>query len=342
MVDTDDKREKKLNGHRTPKIFASQLHPKISSPTDTVTSDFSTIINTEFMTSVRTEVPPDARTAPYLGIEREGNAVAIGPDGLLLTVGYLLLESRTIRAVTKEGNWVPADYVGYDFESGFGLARAREPLNLTPIEFGESAKLATDSAVIVAAHGGENHWLNAKITGRREFAGYWEYLIENAIFTTPAHPNWSGAALIDSDGKLNGIGSLLVDDAMDTKNRKQGNMFVPIELLTPILDDLLKNGRSQQPTRPWVGMFTAETQTGLAIVHVTPGGPAQRSGIEVEDVILRINEEPIADLADMYRKIWRLGTAGTVIPMTLMRDTVGVEVTVKSSNRYDYFVTPRD
>ena len=228
------------------------------------------------------------------------------------------------------------------FDSGFGLARAQKPLNLTPIKLGDSTKLEQGSQVIIAAHGGPDHCISATIIDRHEFAGYWEYLLETAIFTAPAHPNWSGAALIGVDGLLYGIGSLLIDDAANDTVGTRGNMFVPIELLRPILDDLLSAGRVRRPPRPWLGMFTAETQTGLVVVHLTPEGPAHRSGLALDDVILRVAEEPSNDLAHMYRKMWNLGDAGTVLPLTVMRDAVGVEVTVKSASRYDYFRTPRD
>ena len=337
------KGENKVNGHRTPKILAQLFHQETSSAAldaSRVVVDPKSIAAS--VTSIRTEVPPDAHTAPYLGLEREGNAVLINSDGLILTIGYLLLESRAVRVMAQDGSWINADYVGYDFDSGFGLARAQKPLNLTPIKLGDSTKLKEGSEVIIAAHGGRDHCIGATIIGRHEFAGYWEYLLDNAIFTAPAHPNWSGAALIGVDGLLYGIGSLLIDDAANTAAGTRGNMFVPVELLSPILDDLLSAGRVQRPPRPWLGMFTAETQKGLVVVHVTPEGPADRSGLALEDVILRVAEEPINDLAHMYRKMWDLGDAGTVVPLTVMRDTVGIEVTVKSASRYDYFRTPRE
>ena len=343
MADNENKNGGKLNGHSTPKIFASRLYSDIPISSSTGNLDhLSGKLTSEFTTSVRTKIPSEAHTAPYLGLEREGNAAVISSDGLILTVGYLLLESRTIQVMTKEGQWDDADYVAYDFESGFGLARARNPLGLTPISFGDSTLLEPGTEMIAAANAGKHHWIEVKVSDRREFAGYWEYFIGNAIFTTPAHPNWSGTPLVGSDGLLYGIGSLLVEDAGRIPELEQGNMFIPVELLKPILGALVETGRSAKPVRPRLGMFTAETQTGLAIVHVTPGGPAQRSGLELEDVILRVDGEPINNLAHMYQKIWGLGEAGTIIPLTVMRDTVGVEITVKSGNRYDYFVTPRE
>ena len=342
MADTL-KDTKKVNGHRTPNILGPQL------PHDTTSLGLDTgnlVVNPELVvapvTSIRTEVPSDAHTAPYLGVEREGNAVLINSDGLILTIGYLLLESRSIWVMAQDGNWLSADFVGYDFDSGFGLARARDPLNLVPIELGDSTNLKKGSSVFIAAHGGRDHCAGATVIERREFAGYWEYLLENAIFTAPAHPNWSGAALIGVNGMLYGIGSLLIDDPANNTAGTQGNMFVPIELLSPILDDMLSSGRTRRPPRPWLGMFTAEMQTGIVVVHLTPEGPAHRSGLALDDVILRVGGEPINDLAHMYRKIWGLGDAGAIVPLTVMRDSVGVEVAVKSANRYEHFRTPRN
>ena len=337
-----DAKKIKINGHRAPNILVQQLRQDSNSvglDTKNVVVDPDLIEAP--VTALRTDVPADAHTAAYLGVEREGNAVVISSDGLVLTIGYLLLESSAIRVMTRDGTWSSADFVGFDFDSGFGLARATDPLNFSPIELGDSTNLKQGSDVFVAAHGGRGHCAGATIIERREFAGYWEYLLENAIFTVPAHPNWSGAALIGIDGKLHGIGSLLIDDPTNGVTGIQGNMFVPIELLSPILGDILSSGQSRHPPRPWLGMFTAETQTGIVLVHLTPEGPAHRSGLALDDVILRVGGEPINDLAHMYRKIWSLGNAGTLVPLTVMRDSVGVEVKVKSANRYEYFRTPR-
>ena len=294
------------------------------------------------VTAIRTEVPADAHTASYLGSEREGSAVLIDDSGTVLTIGYLLLESNRVWIRDKSASWVPADFVGYDFESGFGLARAREPLNLVPIGLGDSSTLNEGEEVCVVAYGDEEPPIRTNVVGRQEFAGYWEYLIENAIFTSPAHPKWSGAPLVGSDGLVKGIGSLLLDEVAEKTAQAQGNMFVPTELLLPILDDLLRTGRAQRPSRPWLGIFAADTQKGPSLIHISPEGPADQSGLHAEDIILRVNNKPIDDVADMYRKIWTVGEAGSVIPVTIMRDTIGVELTVKSSSRYDFFRTPRE
>ena len=294
------------------------------------------------VTAIRTEVPSQAHTASYLGSEREGSAVVIDNNGTVLTIGYLLLESNRIWIRNQNSEWVAADFVGYDFESGFGLARAREPLNLTPMELGDSSSLSEGEEVCVVAYGDEEPPVRTNVVGRQEFAGYWEYLIENAIFTSPAHPKWSGAPLVGTDGRIKGIGSLLLDEIAEQTTQSQGNMFVPTELLLPILDDLLSKGRAPRPPRPWLGIFAADTQKGPALIHVSPEGPADHSGLQPEDVILRVDKNPIEDVADLYRRIWGVGEAGSLIPLTIMRDTVGVELKIKSSSRYDFFRTPRE
>ena len=294
------------------------------------------------VTAIRTEVPADAHTASYLGSEREGSAVVIDDSGTVLTIGYLLLESNRVWIRGQNGSWIAADFVGYDFESGFGLARARESLNLVPMELGDSSTLNEGEEVCVVAYGDEESPIRTNVVGRQEFAGYWEYLIENAIFTSPAHPKWSGAPLVDSGGLVKGIGSLLLDEIAEQTTQAQGNMFVPTELLLPILDDLLRTGRAQRPSRPWLGIFAADTQKGPSLIHIAPEGPADHCGLHAEDVILRVNNEPIDDVADMYRKIWKVGEAGSLVPVTIMRDAVGVELKIKSSSRYDFFRTPRE
>ena len=194
----------------------------------------------------------------------------------------------------------------------------------------------------MVAYGDNELPVRTNVVGRQQFAGYWEYLIENAIFTSPAHNKWSGAPLVDSDGLVKGIGSLLLDEIASQKEQAQGNMFVPTELLLPILDDLLQTGRARRPPRPWLGIFAADTHRGPSLIHISPEGPADRSGLRAEDVILRVNNEPIKDIADMYQKVWDVGVAGSLVPVTIMRDTVGVELKIKSSSRYDFFQTPRE
>ncbi len=293
------------------------------------------------VTSLRSQVPPDAHTAPYLGTEREGHALVIDEDGLVLTIGYLLLECSEIEIMDPDGDWVEAEFVGYDSEIGFGLARATRALDIAPAERGSSHNLAVGTPVIVAGRGGADQSIEAKVVSRRPFDGYWEYHLDEAIFTTPAHPNWGGSALIGPDGRVAAIGSLLVEDAVMDNQPSQGNMFVPIELLDPIYADLIAHGRVRRPSRPWLGMFTAEAQGVLVVTHVTNGGPAAQAGIEPGDVVLRVNEEPVAGLADLYQCVWQLGEAGVGVPLTLVRSGAGVEMVVHSGNRYDFFRTPR-
>ncbi len=290
---------------------------------------------------LRSQVPPDAHTAPYLGTEREGHALVIDDDGLVLTIGYLLLECSDIEVMDADGDWVEATFVGYDFETGLGLVRAVSALDIAPAERGSARSLRVGTPVIVAGRGGADQSIEAKVVSRRPFDGYWEYHLDEAIFTTPAHPNWGGSALIAPDGRVAAIGSLLVEDAVLDNQPSQGNMFVPIDLLEPIYADLIAHGRVRRPPRPWLGMFTAEAQGALVVTHVTTGGPAAQAGIEAGDVVLRVNEEPVAGLSDLYQCIWQIGEAGVGVPLTLVRSGAGVEIVVHSGNRYDFFRTPR-
>ncbi len=345
MEDTEgtDEAERRVNGHRATTILR-QLRPDIDPAMTPDPADLAFDIDAVAagVTALRAQVPADAPTAPYLGPEREGNAVAIDEDGLVVTIGYLILESRSVQLATAAGDWVEAEVVDYDFETGFGLVRARQALELRPVEIGSSDDLGEGEPVVIAARGGRDQALVGTLASRREFAGYWEYLLDEALFTAPAHPNWSGSALIGADGLLRGIGSLLVEDAGAGGMALQGNMFVPIDLLAPLLERLGTKGGARDHPRPWLGMFTAETATGLVVVHISPHGPADRAGINVDDTVVRVAGEPISDLAEMYRRMWRLGDAGVAVPLTVIRDTAGIELTVHSASRYDYFKTPRD
>ena len=203
---------------------------------------------------IKTYINPDGRTVQNLGREREGSGIVIDSDGLVLTIGYLMVEAHSAEVVTNDGRTVPADVVGYDHETGFGLLRATEPLKVRPMALGKSADLKEKDPVLVASFGGADMVAPAHVAARREFAGSWEYLLDDAIFTAPPHPAWSGAALISREGKLVGVGSLVVGDASGKGDGEPGNMFVPIDRLPPILADLIADGRASGPARPWLGV----------------------------------------------------------------------------------------
>lgn len=292
-------------------------------------------------TGLRAEVPASAHTAPLLGTEREGNAVIIDDNGLALTIGYLMLECRAIEVADADGGWAEADFVGYDFETGFGLARARSPLGIAPVGLGDSSAIGEGNRLVVAGRGGRERAMLARVVSRREFAGYWEYHLDDAIFTAPAYPNWSGAALVGSDGRVGAIGSLLVEEALAGARASQGNMFVPIDLLKPILAELVAEGRVRRRPRPWLGMFTAEAHGALVVTHVAAGGPAARAGVEPGDIVLRVSGEPVAGLASLWQRVWQIGPAGVEVPLTIARGGAAVELFARSADRYDYFRTPR-
>ena len=282
--------------------------------------------------ALRVEVPEDAFTAPILGTERTGNGVVINDDGLVLTIGYLITEAETIWLTTHAGTVVPGHALAYDPVTGLGLVLPLGKLDVGPIARTdlESADLTGD--VFVIGHGGRGHALKARVFARREFAGYWEYLLDEALFTTPPHPEWSGAALLDRNGRLIGIGSLFVQEA-DGDETVKGNMFVPSELIDPILDDMLHLGRVDRPPRPWLGLYTAETRDGIAIQGLATDGPAERAGVQLGDVVRDVAGEPIDDLADFYRCVWQRGAAGTEVPLTLLREGKVRNVTVRSVDR---------
>jgi S1-C subfamily serine protease len=282
---------------------------------------------------LRVQVPAEARTAPYLGTRREGSGILIDSAGLIVTIGYLVTEAMAVEVTPANGKPVTASVVGLDDESGLGLVRAQLPLDVKPIPLGRSAGLAEKQPVLVAGFGGVDSVQPALVVARRPFAGYWEYLRDDAIFTAPPHGNWGGAALIGADGRLLGIGSLSVHDALPGM---PGNMFVPIDRLKPALADLMTLGRPGTPPRPWLGLTAHETDEGLIVMRVSPEGPAQRAGIGRGDVITAIAGEKVTDLASLWRKLWSLGAAGIEAPLSLRHGGETREVTVKTIDRYKY------
>jgi S1-C subfamily serine protease len=291
--------------------------------------------------ALRTEVPDDAFTAPILGTERAGNGVLIGKNGLVLTIGYLITEAQSVWLFGKGGGAVPGHVVGYDQETGFGLVQALSHLGVPPLELGDSSAVREGDPVIVAAHGGRTRSTKAQVNAVREFAGYWEYVLDAAIFTAPPHPNWGGTGLIGQDGRLLGIGSLFVQETTAGGESSDGNMIIPIDILKPIVDELIRFGSTTKPARPWLGLYAAESEERILIAGLANGGPAQQADIQVGDLIVGVAGAEPQDLVDLFRKIWRLGEAGVVVPLTVWRENATVDVRVRSASRADFLKAPQ-
>ncbi|MBV8806888.1 MAG: serine protease, partial [Sinobacteraceae bacterium] len=289
---------------------------------------------------VHSEVPDEAFTASNLGTERMGHGVVIGHEGLILTIGYLITEAESIWLTTNDGAVVPGHALAYDQVTGFGLVMPLGRLAAPVMQRGSAASVTVGDSVTVIGHGGLEHALDARLIARREFAGYWEYLLDDALFTAPAHPQWGGTALVGEDGKLLGVGSLLVQEAAGP-DTLDANMFVPIDLLEPILEDMLKFGRPARAARPWLGLYATPLQGMLVVRGLTQGGPAQRAGVKLGDVLLEVAGEPVSDLAELFRKVWRVGPAGSEIAMTLGRGRNTSRIRVTSADRDDYLKKPR-
>jgi len=288
---------------------------------------------------VRAIVPEDAFTAGILGTERGGYGVVIRADGLILTIGYLLTEASTIWLTTNRGEVVSGWPLAYDQATGFGLIQPLGKLGAPWLERGSAAGVAVGDAVTVVGHGGRAHSLKTRIIDKREFAGYWEYVLDEALFTAPAHPQWSGAALLDAQGKLIGIGSLLLQAEVDGE-QVHTNMFVPIDLVEPMLDDLAGAGRGARKPHPWLGMYTQETDGNLVVAGLASGGPAERAGVRAGDLVLGVAGTRARGLAEFFRLVWRQGAAGVVVPLSLARAGDVLRVNVKSADRNDYLKKP--
>ncbi|HEY8068473.1 MAG TPA: S1C family serine protease [Burkholderiales bacterium] len=289
---------------------------------------------------LRASIPEDAFTAPILGTERAGNGVVIRDDGLILTIGYLITEAETIWLTTNRGAVVQGHALAYDQSTGFGLVLPLGSLGVRPLERGSPAAADAGAEVIVIGQGGRAHSLKAKIIAKREFAGYWEYVLDEALFTAPAHPQWGGAALVGGDGRLLGIGSLLVQEAVGGK-AVDGNMFVPIDLLAPVLDGMLATGRPARPPRAWLGIYATEMDGHVVIGGLAPGGPAERAGVKLGDLVLEVDGTHVAGLAAMFRKIWSVGPAGSEVTLTLSRRGASSTAQIRSADRGDFLKKPR-
>jgi S1-C subfamily serine protease len=289
-------------------------------------------------------IPPDAFTADTLGVERAGNGVLIG-DGLVLTVGYLITEAETVWLHFGDGRVVQGHPLGHDGETGFGLVQVLGRIDLPVLTLGSSDAAVIGERVVVGGAGGRTRSLAGRIAAKQEFAGYWEYLLDEAIFTFPAHPNWGGTALISAQGELLGVGSLQIErvrEGAGGKGKAENlNMTIPIDLLKPILSDLTKFGRVNKPVRPWLGVYCTEVEDRIVTVGIAPKGPAARAEIKTGDMIVAVDGENVSTLANLYRRVWALGEAGVEVPMTLHRDGVTFDVRVNSSDRAKFLKGPR-
>ncbi|CDZ39699.1 Trypsin-like serine protease with C-terminal PDZ domain [Neorhizobium galegae bv. officinalis] len=288
--------------------------------------------------AVRASIPDNAFTANTLGTRREGSGVVIRENGLVLTIGYLITEADDVWLTRQDGRVVPAHALAYDQESGFGLVQAMAPLDLPALQIGDSATATLGDPVIFAD--GEGEYVRGNIVAKQEFAGYWEYLVDEAIFIAPAHPSWGGAALIDTEGKLLGVGSLRLQMSRGGEIADI-NMVVPVNLLKPILDDLLNRGEFNRPPRPWLGAMSAESNGEVVVMSVTENGPAAKAGLKRGDVISEIRDGEVDGLADFYRKIWDSGPPGAEIPMRILRDGREAWLRVKSADRNDFLRKPQ-
>lgn len=292
------------------------------------------------MLGVRATIPADGFTAQTLGTERAGNGVLIRDDGVVLTIGYLITEAETIWLSTIDGRAVPGHMLAYDQETGFGLIQALGRLNLPVMPLGNSASARSGDRVVVAGSGGQSHAISARIAAKQEFTGYWEYLIDEAIFTAPAHPNWGGAGLIDGAGKLLGIGSLHLQQPRDNGSPEHLNMHVPIDLLKPIYEDLLTLGRPNHPPRPWLGLYATEIDGKIVVAGLANSGPARRASLKTGDIIIAVGSTEIGDLGTLYRSIWNQGEAGVDVPLLVYRDGKTLDLNVHSADRARFLKSP--
>lgn len=286
---------------------------------------------------VHARAVPDARSSVTLGQERDGTGIVIGEGGLILTIGYLIVEADDVQVVDARGRTLPARVVGYDHATGLGLVRTVVPLDVAPMPLGDSGRLAERDPVMIVNHDGESDVTLAYVVSKRPFTGSWEYQLDTAIFTSPPTANWSGAALVGKDLKLIGIGSLIVREAAPGESGLPGNMFVPIDVLKPILADLVKNGQRAGPARPWLGVAADEVQGRLVVARVSPDGPGDKAGLRAGDIILGVGGDGVRTQAEFYRKIWNRGGAGTDIPLKVLQGIDVRDVTIHSIDRVEYF-----
>jgi S1-C subfamily serine protease len=286
---------------------------------------------------IRMKAIPDARSNTTLGPSREGTGVVIDERGHIVTIGYIVIEADSIEITTQNDRTVSATLIGYDHASGFGLLRSGSPLGVKPMPMGQAADLAMREPVMILPAGGREAASLAYVVSKRKFAASWEYLLETAIFTAPATSQWAGAALVSREGKLVGIGSLYVRETLEGGSQVPGNMFVPIDLLKPILADLIEKGRRSGPARPWLGLATEELHGHLLVTRVSPEGPADKAGVRNGDIVVGVAADPVKTHEELYRRVWGLGAAGIEVPLKILQGVDMREFRLRSIDRFQYF-----
>ena len=291
----------------------------------------------EALVSIRAHIPEDAMSAGLLGTERAGHGIRVRDDGLILTIGYVINEADEIWIGSHDGRAVPGFVVGNDFRTGLALIRPMMPLPGRSVPIGSSESLRIGEPVWIAGSGrADPQVVDAEIVAKQEFAGRWEYVLDEAIFTAPPHESWSGAALMDMAGRLCGVGSLVIQGFEADESAHTVNMFVPIDILTPVMDEISIRGRRSAPPRPWLGMLVHDDHDTLVVVGIYRDCPADRAGLRPGDVVLRVDGKPVHNLAHMFRTVWSLGDAGVDVPLLVLRDAQLQETTVKSAPRGDF------
>ena len=312
-------------------------HPEARSPTSAPGFDMGRALRS--IVTIQSSIPEDAFTAQTLGEQRTGSGVVIGEAGLVLTIGYLITEAENVWIARADGRVTQGHALAIDQETGFGLVQALDRLDCPALELGRSDLARIGDPVVVAAGGGTKA-VHAEIVAKQEFAGYWEYYLDEAIFTAPAHPFWGGAAAIGSDGRLLGVGSLHVEQTPELGGPRDVNMIVPIGLLPPILEELMAYGRASRPPRPWLGIYSAENGGGIVVAAVSERGPAAGAGVRRGDVLASVAGVEVADLGDFYRKVWGLGDAGVDVPIEIIRDGRALGLKIRSADRASFLKRP--
>ncbi|MEK8031409.1 S1C family serine protease [Ideonella sp. DXS29W] len=277
---------------------------------------------------------PDAPSSATLGPIRQGSGVVIGPDGLVLTIGYLVLEADQVLLQPDDGRQIPARVLGYDVATGFGLVKALIPVSLPAAPLGDPSTLDETEPLLFVTGGPRARITMARQVARRPFSGYWEYHLDHAVFTAPARPDHSGAALFNLRGELLGVGSLIVSDALGPAEPPMpGNMFVPVDLLKPILGELVAQGRSTQSKRAWMGAHCVEMGGEVRVARVSDGSPAELAGLLPGDRIVRIDGQRVDDLHSLWQRLWEGGAAERDVALDILRDGQPLKVPLHTIDR---------
>ena len=269
-------------------------------------------------------------------VERSlGSGVILSSDGHIVTNNHVIAGADAIQVLLADGRSANASVVGTDPDTDLAVLQIGLS-DLTPIRIADVEDVAVgDVALAIGNPYGFGHSVSQGIVSGIGRFGLQLSTYENYIQTDATiHLGSSGGALIDSLGRLIGINTLIYTAGNDSGSETPGigiNLATPSDLAASVLNDIVQYGNV---IRGWLGVsvdvLLTEGPSGtlvqqLIVTELASGGPAERAGIRLNDIISSLDGEPVVDGRAAMLQIARL-RPGHLLRVSLDRDGQLVEL----------------